>query len=1025
MRGHPARSTAASGSRRGFGLIEVMVLVFVLGVGLLALGKTQGIVLRDSGTANNRSIAISLAQEKLEDLRSFKWIDAASATPNEAAGISCGSNGVPCFVTIANNAGGAIANDVLVFPSGDIVMGNTTFNRTWTVVNNHFANSSGGICGAGTVLVTACDTSATRTPDLKFVTVTVSWADQNDADPSTPLVIDPHTVALSTVLGKDDALITTFSAGGGGGDFGGKAPQVTYTKGIAPDVVPVPIGQDSVKKETSKPLPDVVAAGSSVATTFETVTYLDNGSDGTKQVLDDFTTVSCVCEFANPASGAGYPASYYSWDADKKALNVTFPKNESEASTAETVTKNRGVPGVNGQHSLCTKCCNDHHDSSNTATALYDPDRPVNDYINGDHKHYYYANASNPAAGLTEVAVVAGNKYLENCRFLRVDGYYRLMQDWSARDLIVMPKDNYLTNADTLTAYQEYVQDVIRSAVYTDCVAAGGTTCADNNQQTFPAKSDLVNRNKTSATGNLQLLSRAVYVGRIYKKPSAANSPRSLDNEYYKHLTEKVAANQTDAAVKWLDIVPFNEVNTTLLTTWSTSNGTAVTVTNQPIADIGASVANYYGVYSRGLATVTGAGAADIYAYLLPSNSGLTGGSKPDAFTGAKDYDASLAESGTIAYPAAIGIDRHDHRSALRKTDFVNISANATPAINGNVYLGNIHANLISVTVTAVPLSGAVVNCVLSGEGTTRGYSCPVPSGFTGNVRIASSNSSFFFDYGIDDTYNTEKDDGYSAESPLLTNVTAPIEGGMFWVLSPTSEIRGTINCNPVEACNQVVITTSDGVACTIVGGASVVCPVTLTAGTTPPYVWSGQISIANAAGFNHALQANCAVTGTTVTFVNIGPNDQPSSLNMCVGTGTTLASCTLGSGAGSVTIQSGETLTAFLAESVPYPGPCQSQQRTCSNATLSGSYQYTSCNVYTCTTTVSGSRDNKSTLVAIPLQPSPASTCTYPTNTSYSCVVYTGASGETIDVHHQGNGPKNIVKTTPATCGSVTLNFP
>ena len=67
---------------------------------MLGISKLNTLLIRDGGTANNRAIAVSLAQEKLDDLRGFKWLNPASSY-----GENCGV-GVFCFSEIATNEGG-------------------------------------------------------------------------------------------------------------------------------------------------------------------------------------------------------------------------------------------------------------------------------------------------------------------------------------------------------------------------------------------------------------------------------------------------------------------------------------------------------------------------------------------------------------------------------------------------------------------------------------------------------------------------------------------------------------------------------------------------------------------------------------------------------------------------------------------------------------------------------------------------------------------------------------------------------
>lgn len=912
--------------QQGSGLIEVLILMFVMSLGMLAMGKIHTVLLRDGGTANSRATAASIAQQKLDDLKGFKWVDDTQANLYSE---NCGAADVNCFTDIGNDTGGRLSGGALVYPAGNVTVGNTVYTRSWTVQDNYF-------CGTDVLQTAAC--SPPTLPDVKTVTVTVTWQDANDADPSTPNVHDAHSVVLRSAIARDDSLVLSFTSGGGstGGAYG---PKVNYVAGTAPDVVPVPIQQGSVNRETTKPLPDVVAAGSSIVTKFETITY-NTGGTTTKQQLDDFLTLTCSCKFTS--DGAGYTAAYYYWDTDSKSLKVKYPTT--------TVNKNRGVVNVNGQHPLCNSCCNNHHDTSGTDTAKYDSQRPSADYSSGNHKHYYYVNPSNPAEGLQVVPVATNNVYLEACRYLRVDGVYRLMQDWIAKDLVVLPKDNYLTNSSKLANYQSYIQKAVQYNARMACVDAAGqnsastTDCQTISQSTAPLKSTLLStRDLSNVSGSAQLLSRALYIDPVY----GFSTPTVLDMGYYNTLAQRIAANQSDSTQVWLDMVPFNEVNTTLLTSWdkNPSNSTVLNVSDQTIVDVGANVIDYYGVYSRGLTNITGAGNADVYAYLLPGNSGLTGGLKQSNYTGTVDYGTTLSASGTIAYRSAIGLDAHDHRSANRLSDFINISSSPTPSITGLVRLGNRLGKLNTVTVQATPSSGGTsIPCSLTGEGTTLGFTCVVSSGFTGTVSASTTTSGDFFDFSgstTDSTYDTEKADGYTALSAVYSGVTGPVEAGTFWLFSSTAEIRGTITCTPSDTCSQVTISGDNGgTSCTVAGNA-ISCPVPLT-GTGK--TWAGNIVMTNNLGYTHTLQASCGTAGTSINLSNVGPTDAPSLLNMCVTAGSAPASCTLDG----ITVSSGQSIVAFSNTSPVWPQTCAgvSQTRYCVNGILDGSdtYNRTTC---------------------------------------------------------------------------------
>jgi Tfp pilus assembly protein PilV len=854
-------------SETGSGMIEVLVLLVVMAVGFLSLAKMQALIMRDGGTANNRAIAISLAQEKIDALRSFRCpIDLGSAA-------ACVNSDFE-FVDIASSSA-----DESVTTIGSITLP-ATFARRWTVTDYYYC--------AGAMSTTNCSKPYAS---LKRVSVVVEWDDVNGND---------QQVTLTTDIFPNDSFAALAAGSGGGGTVTTIRPQVPYTAGIAPDVVPVTIKQGEVNKETSKPLPDVSSKGYSLSTQFETVTY-KTGSPNIKQKLDDFVTLNCVCEFETAATGAAYAASYYYWDTttdpSNPALAVNFPTT--------TIAKKRGTaPTLNGdaQHELCETCCRDHHDSTtDTTTALYDPYRPGGDYTGGDHKHYYYVDAADPDQGLQETS--SGN-YLEACRFLRVDGIYRLMQDWRAINMLTVPKNDYLTISSKLTAYQTYVSDFLRYAVRVDCNAASGTGCGDisqSNEPTSPSDRGLTNQSPGAVP---QLLARAVYLDRVYGK----NAPRTEDASYYTALASKISAFQSDATTVWLDRVPFNEVNVTLLASWSSADPSIATVTNENIADISATAADYYGVYSRGQVTIQAGsgGNTDITAYLLPSTSGLTGGAKRSTYPGMVDYNAtSLDQSGTIGYDSEVGIDRHDHASSGRKFSSLNVSRAGTASISvtGSLKRGNSGATFTEAALTVSGTGGITcTDSITSGTGT---FTCSVPSGYSGTFTIATTATNNFFDSMLDSNNNGVYDDGGFADGVsngvsicTVSNVTGAATCGTIWVFGPTITVSGTCSAGgyATNLCSDgKVVTTTDGTtpSTNTTCASSTSCSNISLDPTT--HTWTGTVGItstqtgaggkpshwdADSTCNDGATSANTVKsTGTLI----LGPADGPGAYTVCV----------------------------------------------------------------------------------------------------------------------------------------------
>ena len=856
----------------GVSILEVLISIAVVSIGMLAMVKMQGQIMKGSSFSNMRSMATSLVQEKLDDLRAFECLAASTPSPSTACpSYNATSHAYPSYFhdydtttddkAIAADNGGSRNQTTgnLNLPASDaLLIGNFSFSRHWVVTNNWNCTPS----------------AACRYPYFKTATVIVTWG---TAITSSDLTTDANSDGVLDICVRDDVVCLSGTIAGvdpyslannTANVVSNLTPRVGYVPIGVPDSVPVSIDLGkNIKKETSKPLPDVSSKGYSLKTTFDTVTYKDvTGSVEEKTATESYTTLSCTCDFTT--DGNAYPASYFYWDTDEKRLKVKY------RFANEMVSKARGTaPSINGdtQDPLCEDCCRDHHDKkSDTTTALYDPARPdgvnatADDYTaGGDHKHYYYSDPTNPQSGL--VAVTSG-RYLESCRFLRVDGFWRLMQDWRLVDVTVMPKNGYLSDATTLASYQDYVANVVKARVKTD----GGTTTA------LPSKSTLSTRdiNRTAGSPD-QLLARAIYVDEVYQK----NSPRSLDtSNYYTPVLTRIAANDPTNQ-PWLDRVSFNEVNLSLLASWKSSDTSIATVSNDTILDITSTVTDYYGVYSRGRSLVqsgTG-GNTNVTAYVLPSNSGLTGGSKRATYTGTVDYTASsLAQSGTIGYPSEIGIDPHDHASSLRKSDYLTITrtgTGSTHTVTGTLKQGNSSA---SFTETAISVSGSGgISCTDSITGTTGTFSCTVSDGYSGTFTITSSQSTNFFDMAT----NSDGSGGYSSTCSV-SNVTTSVVCGNFWVYGPSMQVSGICTGNRCSHNSLSLTATGTGATCT--KGTSPYCTVPLDATT---HQWSGSISMSGVNRMDIELSpstASCPGDKTSASFTALGPADKPGAFDMC-----------------------------------------------------------------------------------------------------------------------------------------------
>lgn len=862
--------------QKGFSLIEALFSALILGIALLALAGFQAVALQDSSLIKARSVATSLAQEKLDDLRSFTYLTDGDTSDDSSVATTtnyCGQ-GTFCFSEIADNVGGQEeAGGSLKIPTGTVSGYLDSYTREWTVT------CSAEAAATAFSFSTTCDSTTVA----KLVTVRIFWTDSKGASQEVRLqgviyAMDPSRVAR-----------------GAASSFSTQKPQQSYTPIGVPDAVPVPISSGDGKfKESSKPLPDVSSKGYSLRTEFDAVSYTTVGGSSKKDSQFEFATVNCVCEYAG--SGSGYPASYFYWDG--ASLQVKVP--------GATVTKMTGTaPAITGdpQDSLCDDCCRDHHDSEapgagSPTTALYDPDRPSADYTGNNHKHYYYVDENDPSLGLEPMPESVGSRYLEACRFVRVDGLYRLLQDWRALDVVVMPKDNYLETTTTLTAYQTYLVNYLRYQSRVDCTSASGTGCTNIDLSSAPSKSDLASRDLTGTdappvNATPQLLARALYSDRIYGE----TAPRTLDAAYYTALASKINDYESDSSVSWLDRVPFNEVNVSLLASWHSDDSTSVSVKNDKILSISATSADYYGVYFRGeiLVNSGGDGIANIWAHLLPGNSGLTGGVTRDTYLNMVDYDVSTlanasnpvgydATTAPNGYASELGIDKHDHASGGRKSNSLQVAraGSSPPQASGSVRVGNSSVDLSTVTVAQTTGFTACTVSYTAGDN-SGSFGCSV--NYTGDVQI--SGTGYFFNNAPDADGNGSFDAAIDGGTYTNTNSCPSGNCGNFWVFGPTAYVSG--KCNGNQCANSTFASTTDEttyVACMLdVDGVTVKCPVTL---DTTTHTWSGKIRITgNGTNYVLADATSCDSTaGTnaklTAAAIASGPADKQSAFNVC-----------------------------------------------------------------------------------------------------------------------------------------------
>lgn len=558
---------------KGFSLIEVLIALVVVGFGILAISQLQGTFIKSTSNANQRSVAVSIAQKKIDDLRSYSKLTSSTAwSPYSVATSEIAFTHIQTGASTPSGEGGAPSGSSYV-AAGDIPVGNTTYTLSWTVQD---------YMHTAALTAPVVSTPSTGYPDMKLVAVRVDWVDE---------VGEAQQVILNTVIDSYPPASTALSDNSSIGDIG---PQPNYTPEEAPDVIDVTVDLDNdSNRQTNKPLPDAVKTGadSNTLVTFEVVTYQNAASEIIQTRREEFQTVDCSCQFSS-VNGYGFPPAHAVWDEeDNERYDYIELGTNGLAKMIEKPTATQ-TGNANDVDELCDVCCRDHHDDDAS------PVKYVPGTSSGDHTHYQ-ADGS--------IAYQAdGDTYVESCRFKRVDGILRVFQDWKLHDLITLDRAalaNVAADGGIQDTYSNYVSDFVLNEVGVSSIS--------------PTKPDAVTDVSTTVGAAQQLQARGIYIDKVYDLDGNEN-PSAYTN--YIYADSPVNSDR-------LEKIPFSEVNLSLLANWSSDDDSIISVTNEAVATIADPASDYYGTYSRGYISAlaeTGASGIPVTAMIADNNNGIT-----------------------------------------------------------------------------------------------------------------------------------------------------------------------------------------------------------------------------------------------------------------------------------------------------------------------------------------------------------------------------------------------------------------
>lgn len=584
----------------GYSLLEVLIGMVIFALGMLALAQLQGNLSKSSADSNARSVAINVAEEFIEDARSFSQVDVSA--------------GVDAF------------NDIVSGTSTEFRGGiNYEVSR---VVTDYYYHEPAAVNGNGTFKANDIP-SGVAEPDMKMLQVTVAWGngqtfqiDQAQAG---------ATLGSGSITLTD--MISSFTSPSGGKVLLNSTtdslygPPVDYSPGENPDIVSIQLGENRFK-ESTKPLPKVFNANERVETSFDVVTYSQDDEGSTFLRREEFLAVACECVLRVPDSTTegGLRPTLWNGNDYTEGEFVSKPYGESVRDNNQ-----------NFQSEYCGVCCRDHHDggtgtedvSSDTARSKYNPFRGSSDYMTGDdgasglvgdHKHY--------GIGGTSLADSDGDTYFEACRMVRKDGFFRVAQDLRQEGLNSFP-ETYLDDDNEIGVYSKYVTDAITA--YTASAGNGyeqsGTPSLTKPELmptpvNFPGNKSTNRTSMTSYTPNQQLRGRGIYMD--YLTDELRDIIDCL-NDGDTGQTCGVGASNTA-----LEIIPFYDVQLTWLGRWNEApTNLPIEVTNDEAIQTG-------NTHDRGFAELTsGSGNSDIDFEVNKGNLGLTGSDPIDpGYTG-------------------------------------------------------------------------------------------------------------------------------------------------------------------------------------------------------------------------------------------------------------------------------------------------------------------------------------------------------------------------------------------------------
>jgi hypothetical protein len=515
----------------GITLLDVLMGIVIFVIGMLALASLQGNLTRSSSDGNARTIATNVAEGLIERFRTFE--------------------------TVESEAGMFAYQDIVTHSLGPDVQGGVEYTVDVTVEDFYFINSEPAEVTNDPDDDRLPEDRDISIPDFKYVQIAVNWAAVGFQGAPQD---NPDTAADESRLGSGEFTVTSIvppvspfgsaKVAAEDSDAAG-TPPVFYTPGEAPEVLPINL-PGSKFKESTTPEPVVWRKGELIETWFDVITYNQVGGDAIFERREEFASISCKCTMAGDGEVGRLPTI---WDgADYVEGKVAFKPYGTLAASAGR------------QSQYCEVCCKDHHDAGGGVSSY----RPFAINFTGNHPHYNRDNNGN----LVQISG-AGDDYIEACRLVRKDGFFRVAQDFNLEEINAFPENYPVASADQ-SEYSEYVKDVAH-AEQGPGVAPGPANIVLSFDGRDPENpSDVPPFEGVIAVGQ-QLRSRGIYLDAV-----TPGLTQTIEDCFGAGLREDCKAPNADSVY---ELYPFFDVQLTQLARWTeTQPNDPIEITNQEIA---------------------------------------------------------------------------------------------------------------------------------------------------------------------------------------------------------------------------------------------------------------------------------------------------------------------------------------------------------------------------------------------------------------------------------------------------------